>query len=480
MDARQKGLLVIAFILLAISGPAGYAATNYYVWRDNPLPQTPFTNWTMAATNIQVAVDRTIDGDTVYVTNGTYDTGGAVTPGYALTNRVCITNKITLQSMNGPAVTIIKGAPAANGYLGDDAVRCVYLTNTPVLLGFTLTNGYTMTNGNDLFDRCGGGLFYNANSIVSNCVVTKNVAHQNGGGVYMNSAGAGGSSANVTQGLYNCTISWNTATNNLGASPEALRCRGAGVNMQGGMMTNCILTRNKAWGAASAGGGVWVEKYGSVNNCTFTYNEAGQGCGATAGGSNPNTPCSVNNCTFIGNIGPSDQSQIFIGGVGAFLRNSLVIGNLLGNGVSLYVGGSMINCTVVSNSNYGVRDHNATAVHASCYVLNSIVRNNWQNFYITTNSPTGTGTYVRCTASTPYAPYFVEGVAGNTTNDPKFVNAGEGNYRLTANSPCINTGTNEAWMTNSVDLDGRTRIRYGTVDMGAYELMYRGTIFTGR
>ena len=53
-----------------------------------------------------------------------------------------------------------------------------------------------------------------------------------------------------------------------------------------------------------------------------------------------------------------------------------------------------------------------------------------------------------------------------------------GNYRLSANSPCVNTGTNQFWMTDSCDLDGRTRICYGTVDMGAYERIYDGTIYT--
>ena len=65
----------------------------------------------------------------------------------------------------------------------------------------------------------------------------------------------------------------------------------------------------------------------------------------------------------------------------------------------------------------------------------------------------------------------------NITNDPVFVNKDTDNWRLKANSPCLNKGTNQSWMTNAVDLDGRMRIRYGRVDMGAYERIYEGTVY---
>ena len=65
---------------------------------------------------------------------------------------------------------------------------------------------------------------------------------------------------------------------------------------------------------------------------------------------------------------------------------------------------------------------------------------------------------------------------GNIGADPLFVDM-NGNYHLTANSPCVNAGANSAWMTGAVDLDGRQRIRYGTVDMGAYECVYNGTVY---
>jgi len=477
MPIRQKSMLtmVVAFISLAISG-AGYAATNYYVWRDNPSPELPFTNWAMAATNIQVAVDCTIDDDTVYVTNGTYDTGGAVTPGYALTNRVYIAKRITLTSMNGPESTIIQGTPASDGYCGDDAVRCVYLTNTPTLIGFTLTNGYTMTNGNNTFDRCGGGLFYNANSIASNCVLTMNVAHHKGGGVYMNSANLN------TQGLINCTISGNTCTNiftetsGSWISPEA-----GGVYMKGGMLTNCILTMNKCKSVYpyGSGGGAYVIANGVINNCTFTLNEVHQQSGGVGLGSASHDDATVANCTFISNSAPGGGGGAMVMGRNASLRNCLVMRTVDGSGVALYQGGTMINCTAVSNQGWGVQVLSWTPTYNPSHLVNSIVRDNvWGNIYNNTNSTIGTGIVVRCTCTTPDG----SGI-NNITNNPQFVNAGAWNYRLQRGSPCINAGTNEAWMNTATDLDGHSRICpvMGTnVDMGAYEyFVNRGTIFMG-
>ena len=69
-------------------------------------------------------------------------------------------------------------------------------------------------------------------------------------------------------------------------------------------------------------------------------------------------------------------------------------------------------------------------------------------------------------------------INGNITNNPIFAGATNYNYRLGANSPCINAGANTlSWMTNGVDLDGSRRIRYGIVDIGAYEHFYKGSIF---
>jgi len=43
-----------------------------------------------------------------------------------------------------------------------------------------------------------------------------------------------------------------------------------------------------------------------------------------------------------------------------------------------------------------------------------------------------------------------------------------GDFRLTADSPCINAGNN-SFISSPTDLDGNPRIRDGIVDIGAYE-----------
>ena len=52
---------------------------------------------------------------------------------------------------------------------------------------------------------------------------------------------------------------------------------------------------------------------------------------------------------------------------------------------------------------------------------------------------------------------------------PLFMDQSRGDYRLRANSLCINAGTNGAPGLPAMDLDGNPRIGGGTVDMGAYE-----------
>ena len=70
--------------------------------------------------------------------------------------------------------------------------------------------------------------------------------------------------------------------------------------------------------------------------------------------------------------------------------------------------------------------------------------------------------------------------SGNTTNDPIFADPANDNWRLTRDSPCVNKGLNQEWMTGAVDLDGHSRKDQfsGMVDMGCYEFLPSGAMFS--
>jgi hypothetical protein len=195
-------------------------ARTLYVDLNSPTPASPYTNWSTAATDIQNAMDAAATGDLILVTNGVYAAGGRVVFG-TLTNRVVINKAVTVQSVNGPTVTVIKGYQVPGATNGNGAIRCVYLSNGGCLSGFALTNGATQNWGDIMFENVNGGGCWceSPDEVVAQCVLAGNSAHLRGAGIYggtlnnsiviSNSGYSGGGAANST--LNHCTLTGNTA-----------------------------------------------------------------------------------------------------------------------------------------------------------------------------------------------------------------------------------------------------------------------------
>jgi hypothetical protein len=220
-------------------------ATTYYVAVNSPNPVSPYTSWATAATNIQDAVDVSANGDMVLVTNGIYQTGGRMVLNAPPTNRVAVTKIITLMSVNGPAVTAIRGYQMPGTTNGADAIRCIFLTNGATLAGFTLTNGGTYYYPPGGLWNEGGGVFCqstNAMSPVSSAVVS------------------------------NCWLVGNSSF---------------GVDVAyGGILNDCILSGNSGGGAS----------YCILNNCTVVSNSSSFVAGAHFS--------TANNCILYFNNAP--------------------------------------------------------------------------------------------------------------------------------------------------------------------------------
>ena len=228
----------------------------------------------------------------------------------------------------------------------------------------------------------------------------------------------------VTNGAYGLSVSLEVCKDVAVRSvngPEVTIVDGGGsvrcVEMTAGILSGFTLTNGFS---SDDGGGAYMYKGGSLDNCILVGNSADN----YGGGSSYGT---LSNCMLIGNSaeegGGSDSSTLI---------NCTLSGNTAG---SLGGGGTysaMTNCIVWGNTAPSYADSDVDS----------------------------------CTLSYTCSSDAAHGSDGCITNNPQFVSATD--LRLLPGSPCLDAGTNSLGV-GSTDLDGRDRIIHGTVDMGAYE-----------
>jgi parallel beta-helix repeat protein len=466
---------------------------------------------------IQDGIDVAVNGDEIVVAPGTYN------------EKINFLGKaITVLSSAGPGVTTID----ATG-LNDSVVRCINREGPDTVLeGFTITAGSA---------SCGGGMYNLSSSpTVTNCIFSGNTAHEGGGMCNLwggptatnctftgNTAGEGGGMSNIQSdgvtvnnctfignnavgrdggGMFNwqttgvrvtnCTFSGNTADRGDGggmfdgqttestvtdcAFTQNTAYEGGGVSIwqsRRATLTNCTFTANTA---VYDGGGMFEgqSEASTLTNCAFTQNTAGEGGGVSIWQSYRAT---LTDCTFTANTAVYDGGGMFDGQTTestvtncAFTKNTAYEGG----GVSIWSDRATItNCTFTAN----------TAVYDGGGMFDDSRNMTVTNCILWGDSPdeivlSGSAPTIRYSDVQGGLPTGATDGGGNISVNPMFVDAPNGDLRLSPGSPCIDAGDNEAVADDvTTDIEGNPRFvddpatldtGRGTppiVDMGAFE-----------
>ena len=417
-------------------------------------PGTPYAD-------LQSAVDAATDGDEIWVEQGTY----------VLTNSIVIDKSLAIYGGFDGAETLREERDWANQVAivdGNDSFRCFHVANgndaTVVLDGLTLTRGIPSDgeNGPAIWNGLNGAYF--GSLTVANCIISNNSGNIKHGAVF-NDWG------NFT--ALDCTFANNSAINkggailNYGHDLTLIRCLFAGNTANNGGAVSFPNTS----GSPSA------TNHNVIVDCVFSNNTANMDGGALLTDGN----MSLMRCAFIGNHAGRSGTIATRGDTGftQTWTNCLFAGNSSKNGSAICINGSSgplgviraVNCTFATNTCiaggrggalYTMKPQtNAASIFE---VINCVFRGNFTNAI----DRSGTTQPLPAVSYTDIDQAGYAGSNGNLDEDPLFVDAANGNYRLQAGSPAINAGTE----TNAPadDLDGVGRPQGEGSDMGAYEV----------
>ncbi|MCK4359544.1 MAG: T9SS type A sorting domain-containing protein [Candidatus Cloacimonetes bacterium] len=247
---------------------------------------------------------------------------------------------------------------------------------------------------------------------------------------------------------------------------------GGGIQCQSGSspyLENLNIKSNVAY----SGGGLCISGSSNptINNCLIENNIAynyggGIYCSVDVIPLISNTKIINNNCNFEGGGIYCTLSAHPV------LKNVLIANNVVSNAMCSYGGGiccdyncdpTLINVTMSNNSSAYMGGAIYCRQNSDISGINCIFWDDYPNEIILEPSSSAIISYSD-----------IEGGwtgTGNIDEDPQFKNPDSLNFRLSENSPCINTGTPDTtglhlplW-----DLDGNPRIYDGRIDMGCYE-----------
>ncbi len=147
------------------------------------------------------------------------------------------------------------------------------------------------------------------------------------------------------------------------------------------------------------------------------------------------------------------------------IQSNVIVGNsadTTGGGLARCQG-SILNNTIYGNTakQYGGGFYSCNGTIANCII--------WGNDGLLG----GDQVYASSIPSFSCVQDWSEGGTGNVVEPPALSDPGAGNYRLSPESPCIDSGDNSVLHPPGLDMERKLRIAFGerslTVDMGAYE-----------
>ena len=341
-------------------------------------------------------------------------------------------------------------------------------TNSPAFTDCIFSNNSAWLGGAGMYNQ-------NSNPTLENCTFSSNKVEFDGGGMYNQDSspiltmctfsdnltldGDGGGMYNVHGGptLTNCTFSGNSSfwdgggMSNYKSSPTLTNCifstnfadeYGGGIENRESdpTLTKCMFTGN--W--ANCGGGAGIVNWYSnpiLSNCMFSGNTVGERWGDAGGGMLNIAASSVvlTNCTFAGNSAPNGDA------LACNFWRSESPSNI-----------EATNCIFWDGDN-GIWNNDNSAIN----ITYSDVQGGWKGKGNIDADP--------CFVSPGYWGHEDDPNIIVEPNDP-YAMWFDGDYHLLPDSPCIDAGDKSAvppWVLT--DLDGKPRIIYGRIDMGAYE-----------
>lgn len=468
--------------------------------------EPPYATWATAANDLQTAIDSLSGAASpvrVIVESGRY----AVSSPLNLANA-----QVTVFGYDRAARAVRKGCAVFDA----GGVCRVALVASTKIRGCTFAGGYVYSDSLGAANN-GAGVYVDgcsdaSSALLADCVFSNNLVEVKTG---YTAAVKGGAGVFVKSGLstlvliHDCTFCDNVAT----AATSTVRTNGGGLWMRSPTtIRRCRFERNIAVCGLSGNGAMGGAVYGDVTqhvaeDCTFvgnrSYKTAGSQSHASALYFNSGS-ARVTGCSFTNNTG-ADNGWLFCGGTVSncvFTSNSSTYGSEVCTKIyncefrdnrgaifrnannatvrnTLFAGGLDVvawshdtkdrkirfeNCTFVKNAAVW-RVHNNKVTGRTASFVNCLFNGNTKDFDISGSDVLSTeGAYYCYTTnscwgmSSNIGSFVTESDACIQLDNPRFVDAANGDFALRPSSRCREAGALLSWMTGAADLAGNPRV----------------------